>query len=76
MVEVEVNDAEGNRKFDEQSDEERLLADDGDEIQDHDTTGDTNINPKLIWKAIQGLEKKFDLLAGMSNTGITDASLK
>ena len=76
MAEVEVNDAEKNRKFDEESDEERLLAEDGDETEDHDTTGDTNIDPKLIWRAIQGLEKKFDLLAGTSNTGITDASLK
>ena len=76
MTEVEVNDSERNRKFDEESDEERLLADDGDEIGDHDTTGDANIDPKLIWKAIQDLEKKFDLLAGTSNTGITDASLK
>ena len=76
MADPEVNEAETNPIFSEEADEERLLAEDNDEIQDCGTTGDTTIDPKLIWKAIQGLEEKFDLLAGTSNTHITDASLK
>ena len=76
MADSEVNEAETNPMFCEETDEERLLADENDETQDRDTTGDTTIDPKLIWKAIQGLEEKFDLLAGTSNTRITDASLK
>ena len=76
MADPEVNEAETNPIFSEEADEERLLAEDNDETQDRGTTGDTTIDPKLIWKAIQGLEEKFDLLAGMSNTRITDPSLK
>ena len=49
-----------------------LLAEDG---NDHDTTGAHAIAPNKLWEAIQGLQKKVDLLAGTS-TRITDASLK
>ena len=55
-----------------EDDENALLADDE---HDHDTTGAHAIPPNKLWEAIQGLQKKVDLLAGMS-TCITDASFK
>ena len=55
-----------------EEDETALLAEDE---NDHDTTGAHAIAPNKLWEAIQGLQKKVDLLAGTS-TCITDASLK
>ena len=52
--------------------ETALLAEDE---NDHNTTGAHAITPNKLWEAIQGLQKKVDLLAGTS-TCITDASLK
>ena len=49
-----------------------MLTEDG---NDHDTTGVHAIAPNYLWEAIQGPQKKVDLLAGTS-TCITDASLK
>ena len=55
-----------------EQDKTALLAEDE---NDHDTTGAHAIAPNKLWEAIQGLQKKVDLLAGTS-TCITDASLK
>ena len=68
----EKNKKDGKSFSSAEEDENALLAEDG---NDHDTTGVHAIAPNKPWKAIQGLQKKVDLLAGTS-TCITDASLK
>ena len=55
-----------------EEDETAFLAEEG---NDHDTTGAHAIASDKLWEAIQGLQKKVDLLAGTS-TRITDASLR
>ena len=65
----EKNETDGKSFFSGEEDENALLAEDG---NDHDTTG---VQGYKLWEAIEGLQKKVDLLAGTS-TCITDASLK
>ena len=75
MADAEMNEINENddKSFSSgEEDETALLAEDE---HDHDTTGDHAIAPNKLWEAIQGLQKKVDLLAGTS-TCITDASLK
>ena len=75
MADAEMNDMNenDNKPFSSaEEDETALLAEDE---NDHDTTGAHAIAPNKLWEAIQGLQKKVDLLAGTS-TRITDASLK
>ena len=68
----EMNEKDGKSLSRGEEDENALLANDG---NDHDTTGAHVIAPNKLWEAIQGLQKKVDLLPGTS-TCITDASLK
>jgi len=68
----ELNEKDGKSFSSAEEDENALLAEDG---NDHDTTGVHAIAPNKLWEAIQGRQKKVDLLAGTS-TGIADASLK
>ena len=70
MNEMNENDDKSFSSAD--KDETALLAEDE---NDHDTTGAHAIAHNKLWEAIQGLQKKVDLLAGTS-TRITDASLK
>jgi len=49
---------------------------DSEETSDLDTTGIGNIDPNIMWQAIQGLKKKSDLWAGTLDKSITYASLK
>ncbi|PFX12485.1 hypothetical protein AWC38_SpisGene23553 [Stylophora pistillata] len=75
MAKEEVNERiekDGKSVSSGEEDENALLAEDG---NDYDTTGAHAIAPNKLWEAIQGLQKKVDLLAGTS-TCITDASLK
>ena len=75
MADAEMNEINENddKSFSSgEEDETALLAEDE---HDHDTTGDHAIAPNKLWEAIQGLQKKVDLLVGTS-TCITDASLK
>ena len=71
-----MNEKDGKSCSSEEADENALLADDEEEPNAHNTTGVGNIDPGLMWRAIQGLEKKIDLLAGRPSKCITDASLK
>lgn len=64
MADVEVNAPDGKSLSIGKEDENALLADDGEGKQDYDTTGVGNIDTGLMCRAIQGLEKKIDLLAG------------
>lgn len=57
-------------------DEQALLAEEPEDTQDHSITGTHVIAPETMWEAIQGLQKKVDLLAGTPQTHIIDASLK
>ncbi|CAB3996238.1 Hypothetical predicted protein, partial [Paramuricea clavata] len=75
MADDKVNEAQGKSNFSDE-DEERLLAEEGEQTQDYVTTGDTNNDSTRMWEAIKGLGKKLDLLAGTPNTRITDAPLK
>ncbi|CAB3990440.1 Hypothetical predicted protein [Paramuricea clavata] len=75
MADAKVNEVKEKSNFSDE-DEERLLAEEGEQIQDYVTTGDTNNDSTRMWEAIKGLGKKLDLLAGTPNTCITDASLK
>ena len=70
MADLQVNGK------DHKSSSSELLAEEGDEIQNHDTTSVDFVASNTMWKAMQGLEKKFTLLAGRPNSRITDASLK
>lgn len=76
MSDVEVNETERKSPFPSEEDEDRLLNEEGDDTEDRNTTGDINIGSNLMWKAIHGLEKKLDLLAGTPSTCITDAPRK
>lgn len=49
MADAKVNRVEGKSTFAEDENEERLLADDGEESLNRDIAGDPNIDPKLIW---------------------------
>ena len=72
MADAEMNEMTENddKPFSSTEDDETaLLAEDG---NDHDTTGAHAIASNKLWEAIQGLQKKVDLLAGMS-TCITNA---
>ena len=68
----EMHEKDGKSFSSGEEDENALLAEDR---NDHDTTGVHAIAPNKLWEAIQGLQKKVDLLAGTSSC-ITDASIK
>ena len=61
--------------FSGEEDEQALLAEEPEETQDHGITDAHVIAPETMWEAIQGLQKKVDLLAGTPQTRINDASL-
>ena len=75
MADAEMNETNENddKPFSSADEDETVLL--AEDENDHDTTGAHAIAPKKLWEAIQGLQKKVDLLAGTS-TRITDASLK
>ena len=72
MVDAKMNEIDHKLSSSAEEDKAAVLAEDE---NDHDTTGAHAIPPNKLWEAIQGLQKKVDLLAGTS-TRITDASLK
>ena len=72
MADAKMNEMDHKLSSSAEEDEAAVLAEDE---NDHDTTGAHAIAPNKLWEAIQGLQKKVDLLAGTS-TRITDASLK
>ena len=72
MADAKMNEMDHKLSSSFEEDEAAVLAEDE---NDHDTTGAHAIAPNKLWEAIQGLQKKVDLLAGTS-TRITDASLK
>ena len=71
-----MNEIDGKSCSSKEADENGLLADDEEEPKAHNTTGVGNIDPGLTWRAIQGLEKKIDLLARTPKKRSTDTSLR
>ena len=76
MADDKVNELGSRSSSCSDEDEDRLLAEEDDGTPDQNATGDIKMDANMMWKAIQGLERKLDLLAGKPNTCITDASLK
>ena len=63
MADAKMNEMDDKLSSSAEEDEAAVLAEDE---NDHDTTGAHAIAPNKLWEAIQGLQKKVDLLAGAS----------